>query len=507
MAEPHRVAIRFDASSVMGGGHAVRSLALADRLGDRGAEVLLLTNAEACEMLSALGQRHRWRAVGVGGSAALEALFSEWRGGADLAIVDHYGWSAADERLLRPAARRVAVIDDLANRAHDCDLLVDPNAGRAARDYAGLVGPAVPLLTGPRFALLRPAFGALRAEALVRRTQAQQAAVSDVPRVLVSAGLSDPGGIALRACEMLARIEERMCVDVVVSRSAPSHAGLELLAARDRRFSIHAGVDADGMAALMLKASLAIGGGGGTSWERCALGLPSLVFVLAENQRKGADALADTGAALVFEADDAGTMAMARSVADLLSRPEALAAMSQAAFGLVDGRGTLRVASACEDLVEGISLRVAGAADGEQVWRWRNAPAARAASRATDAIELGSHLDWYARAIIDPRRLILIGQADGQAFGMVRFDETGEGAWDVSIALDPSRTGRGLGTRLLRRACAWLEADRPIRAFRAAARETNTSSLRAFSSCGFSLGDPSDGWVPMTAERGLHGTA
>jgi RimJ/RimL family protein N-acetyltransferase len=231
------------------------------------------------------------------------------------------------------------------------------------------------------------------------------------------------------------------------------------------------------------------------------------VFVLAENQRKGADALADTGAALVFEADDAGTMAMARSVADLLSRPEALAAMSQAAFGLVDGRGTLRVASACEDLVEGISLRVAGAADGEQVWRWRNAPAARAASRATDAIELGSHLDWYARAIIDPRRLILIGQADGQAFGMVRFDETGEGAWDVSIALDPSRTGRGLGTRLLRRACAWLEADRPIRAFRAAARETNTSSLRAFSSCGFSLGDPSDGWVPMTAERGLHGTA
>ncbi|MFN8946266.1 MAG: UDP-2,4-diacetamido-2,4,6-trideoxy-beta-L-altropyranose hydrolase, partial [Alphaproteobacteria bacterium] len=167
MAEPHRVAIRFDASGAVGGGHAVRCLALADRLADCGAEILLLTNAGADEVVPALARRHRWQAVGAGGSAALEAVFGAWRGGADLAIVDHYGWAAADERLLRPGTRRLAVIDDLANRAHDCDLLVDQNAGRVERDYAGLVGPLVPLLVGPRFALLRQAFSTLREKARV----------------------------------------------------------------------------------------------------------------------------------------------------------------------------------------------------------------------------------------------------------------------------------------------------------------------------------------------------
>ncbi|MFN9972816.1 MAG: hypothetical protein ACK58T_23300, partial [Phycisphaerae bacterium] len=195
----------------------------------------MLTNAGADEVVPALARRHRWQAVGAGGSAALEAVFSAWRGGADLAIVDHYGWAAADERLLRPGTRRLAVIDDLANRAHDCDLLVDQNAGRVERDYAGLVGPLVPLLVGPRFALLRQAFSTLREKARVRG-----AAPAGVARVLVSAGLSDPGGVTRLVCEMLSRVEQRMRVDVVVSASAASHAALEGLAARDPRFVLHA---------------------------------------------------------------------------------------------------------------------------------------------------------------------------------------------------------------------------------------------------------------------------
>lgn len=507
MAQPHRVAIRFDASGTVGGGHAVRCLALADRLAEGGADILLLTNAGAGEVVPALAMGHRWQAVGAGGSATLEAIFGVWKDGADLAIVDHYGWAAADERLLRPGSRRVAVIDDLANRAHDCDLLVDPNAGRAEADYAGLLGPSVALRVGPRFALLRPVFSALRSEALKRRAARADASACEVPRVLVSTGLADPGGVSWRVCQALSRLEHRMRVDVVVGPSAASHAALLALAARDPRFVLHAGLDGDGMAALMLAASLSIGGGGGTSWERCALGLPSLVVVLAENQRKGAETLADAGAALVFEADDAGLAAVGRGVAELLSNNPVLQSMSQAGFGLVDGRGTLRVASTCGDLLEGITLRVAGPADGQQVWHWRNAPAARAASRTTEEIPLAAHLDWYSRAIKNPQRVILIGHSGDEAVGMVRFDQGAEGAWDVSIALDPSRTGRGLGTRLLRRACAWLEADRPVRRFSAAARETNPASLRAFSTCGFSLGVPREGWIAMTAERGIHGTA
>ena len=192
LAEPQRVAIRFDASRTLGGGHAVRCLALADRLAARGADVLLLTNVEARDMVPALTQRHRWRSVEPGGAAACAALQSVWPDGADLAIVDHYGWAAAEERLLRPGVRQLAVIDDLANRVHACDLLVDQNAGRIEGDYAGLVGPGVPLLVGSRYALLRPAFAALRNEALARRAKRVSACSDAPPRVLVSAGLASP---------------------------------------------------------------------------------------------------------------------------------------------------------------------------------------------------------------------------------------------------------------------------------------------------------------------------
>jgi RimJ/RimL family protein N-acetyltransferase len=90
---------------------------------------------------------------------------------------------------------------------------------------------------------------------------------------------------------------------------------------------------------------------------------------------------------------------------------------------------------------------------------------------------------------------------------MVRFDETATGTWDVSIALDPQREGRGLGTLLLRRACAWMEADRSVGRLTATARASNDASLRLFARMGFRLGKPTDGWVAMTTEGHLHGNA
>jgi RimJ/RimL family protein N-acetyltransferase len=152
-------------------------------------------------------------------------------------------------------------------------------------------------------------------------------------------------------------------------------------------------------------------------------------------------------------------------------------------------------------------LRVAGLADGAQVWRWRNAPAARAASRVTDEIPLDAHLAWYDRAIADPRRVILVGRAAGVDVGMVRFDETAAGTWEVSIALDPACAGRGLGGRVLQRACAWMRAEHAVHRFSAMARETNAASLRIFERNGFAIGAPHQGWVAMTTERHGHGTA
>lgn len=501
-----RIAIRFDASASMGGGHAARCLALADALAAEGAEILLLVNPDGEQLVAGLSSVHPIRPVDAGAAAAVAALTGTWPDGASLAIIDHYGWGAADERLMRTAARRIAVLDDLANRAHDCDLLVDQNLGRSVRDYAGLLSPEAPVLAGPRYALLQPAFREWREAAGMARTAPAKGPSRDT-EVLISLGLSDTAGILLSLCEALSQARTRARFRIVLSPSAASYRDLSDLSARDLRFEVLGPQTAEGLARLMASADLAIGGAGVTAWERCALGLPSLVLVLAENQRPGALALDEAGAARVFEPDATGMQGLARAVEELAVADDKRTAMAQAALGVTDGRGALRVAAACGDMLNGIRLRPATLDDGENVWRWRNAPEARAASRMTDEIPLTAHLDWFARAVTSQRRVILIGERAATAFGMVRFDETAQGSWDVSIALDPVQTGQGLGALLLQRACAWIEADRGVRRLTATARTTNAASLRLFARNGFTLGKPDAGWVAMTTERHVHGNA
>jgi UDP-2,4-diacetamido-2,4,6-trideoxy-beta-L-altropyranose hydrolase len=507
LAKLGRIVLRFDASASVGAGHATRCLALADALAEMGAEVALLANAGAQDQVPGLALRHRVATAEPSGAAAVEAIRTLWREGADLAVVDHYSWAAAEERRLRTSVRRIVVIDDLADRAHDCDLLIDQNLGRSRAHYAGLVDPAAPLLLGPRYALLREPFRRLRHDA--RPSRAHRGGVESPAsvQVLVSLGLADPGGATWRVCEALARLNAPAHYRVVMSPSAPDLPSMEALCARDRRFVLLGPQDAEAMARLLASADLAIGGAGVTAWERCALGVPSLVLVLADNQRAGASALATSGAALVFEPDAIGLARLARACVDLSGRPRTRAEMARAASEIADGRGALRAAAACGDLMSGFTLRPATLEDGEAVWRWRNSPGARAASRATDEIPLSAHLDWFAQAIASTRRVILIGHSKGASVGMVRFDHADDGCWDVSIAIDPARTGRGLGSALLKRACDWLRADRVVGRLTATAREANAASLAAFQKAGFTLGEPREGWVAMRSEGDKSGGA
>jgi RimJ/RimL family protein N-acetyltransferase len=325
--------------------------------------------------------------------------------------------------------------------------------------------------------------------------------------VLISLGLSSSADILQPMCEALSQSKTRARFRIVLAPSAASYRAIADLSVRDPRFEVLGPQGAKDLAGMMASADLAIGGAGVTAWERCTLGVPSLVLVLAGNQRSGALALDEAGAAKVFEPDADGIEGLVRAFEHLAGAGEARAAMARAARHVTDGRGALRVAAACGDMMRGLRLRLAVLDDGEDVWRWRNAPDARAASRVTDEIPLTAHLDWFQRAVTSPRRVILIGERAATAFGMVRFDETAPGTWDVSIALDPLQAGQGLGTLLLRRACAWMMADRDVRRLTATARTTNAASLRLFARNGFTLGKPDAGWVAMTTERHVHGNA
>jgi UDP-2,4-diacetamido-2,4,6-trideoxy-beta-L-altropyranose hydrolase len=250
--------------------------------------------------------------------------------GFDAVVFDHYGLGEADHRRIA-ADRPALVIDDLADRPLGAELVLDVGLSRRAGDYAGLVRPGAELLIGPRYALVREDFAALRQAALARR------GAGPVGRILVALGLTDVGGITGRVVRRLDGLDA--AIDVVLGQAAPSLP--QLRAADDPRLSLH--VDTGEMARLTCEADLAIGAGGSSSWERCTLGLPTLMVVLAPNQQLAADALTEAGAALAVAAD---TPAFDAALARLLADGDLRAAQSRAAAALCDGAGAQRVAEA-----------------------------------------------------------------------------------------------------------------------------------------------------------------
>jgi UDP-2,4-diacetamido-2,4,6-trideoxy-beta-L-altropyranose hydrolase len=188
------------------------------------------------------------------------------------------------------------VIDDLANRTHDCDLLLDQNLGRTLEDYQPHLPHTANTLIGPRYALLRPAFSALREESLSRRNPPQ------LKQLLITLGGVDQDNYteqvlnALRHCPLPSDLH----ITVVMGAHAP---WLEKIKATALSMPcpIQVLVNVPHMARWMTVSDLCIGASGGTTWERCSLGLPSFVIATADNQQAGALALEKLGAARIFK--------------------------------------------------------------------------------------------------------------------------------------------------------------------------------------------------------------
>jgi UDP-2,4-diacetamido-2,4,6-trideoxy-beta-L-altropyranose hydrolase len=211
----------------------------------------------------------------------------------DLLVVDHYALDRQWEQALRPHTRRIMVIDDLADRPHDCDLLLDQNLGRQSKDYDGLLSRHTQTLIGPAYALLRPEFDQWREHSLQRRAQPQ------LKNLLITMGGVDQANAtgqvldALIQCELPADLR----ITVVMGPTAPWLLQVQDQAtAMPRPTQVLAGVN--NMAQLMAESDLCIGAAGSTSWERCCLGLPAIQIVLAANQKEAALALTEMSAAL-----------------------------------------------------------------------------------------------------------------------------------------------------------------------------------------------------------------
>ena len=397
-------------------------------------------------------------------------------------VLDHYQldreWAAA----LEPRGWRMLVLDDLANRAHACDLLLDQSLGRSAGDYASLVPADCRLLLGPQHALIQPEYRQAR-----EAVRARWLSPNSEPSVLVFLGSTDIGGITGAVVEALCSTGLRARIEVVIPRAAASRPTLERLARQDARVRLH--FSPVEMNRLLINADIAVGGAGTASWERCCLGVPTVMLVLADNQRMNAAQLTTAGAAVLAS----GPADAATRVRELLDAPEALATMAAAGMAIVDGRGVERVVDhllGTRSSLREAQLRVRDVSDGDMadVWLWRNDPEARQVSAHEMAIRWSDHVRWWQGSQRDERRQTFIGTIDERAIGMVRFDAGGRGhpeTWRVSINLAPDSRGHGLGPRLLAAACTEFRRRIGSVPFEALIRPHNIASIQAFTRVGF----------------------
>ncbi|HID45050.1 MAG TPA: UDP-2,4-diacetamido-2,4,6-trideoxy-beta-L-altropyranose hydrolase [Chromatiaceae bacterium] len=362
--------IRVDASIEMGTGHVMRCLTLAKELKSRGADILFVTRALTGHMAETIAnhgfsvkllpevsveyrpKNHdvphaEWLKVSLeqDASETIQALSNRKT---DWLIVDHYALDARWHRALRKYTYKIFAIDDLADRKLDCDLLLDQTYGRNETDYRAITPGNCNLLLGSKYALLRSEFRALRSAARKKRKQCQE-----VQNILITMGGIDRDNVTGKILDALPSATYPLfpSVDIILSSNAP-HVEDVIKAANQHPFMVNVSIDVHDMAMRMLKADLAIGASGTTTWERCCLGLPSIVFVLAKNQKNIALHVEKENAAFCLGNSTPKAISRMQDVFSLLHQDaKILTDMSEAAFGLVDGDGVDRVAHKMENLL------------------------------------------------------------------------------------------------------------------------------------------------------------
>lgn len=258
-----------EASLEIGTGHVMRCIVLADALEKIGWQCDFVSSQTTYDLVSKVRKFGR-----------IEPDFF-WQNPIhnDLLVVDNYGLSDAYEFHFRKFSKKILAIDDLANRKHFCDFLLDQNLGSQESNYKNFVNSDCKILTGTSYCLLRPEFAKMREMALEKRTHTKK-----ITKILVNFGGSDVNNHSEKALEKIENSSFRGEVTVALGFNAIHFEKIQNFAKNSRnKIIIHKQAD---MAQLIFEADIAIAAGGTSAWERCCLGLPTYIVKIADNQEK-----------------------------------------------------------------------------------------------------------------------------------------------------------------------------------------------------------------------------
>ncbi len=341
-----KIAFRVDSSIHMGFGHVMRCLTLAKALASKKTIILFICRKQEGDLISYIksegfqvfqlpeinNRSKKLRFLGTSQlqdaedcSDVLEKFLP------DLLIVDHYSIDFNWQKQLKNKFEKLMVIDDLANRKHSADFILDQNFGSNELKYKSLVPKNCMQLIGPNYALLRDEFLHLRKKSLLKRRKFK------LNKILINMGGTDTNNYTYKILELIQNFKSLSKLKIIVAISSKCHNLTQIKKLSSINKQILLKVDSKNIAELMYQADLAIGASGSSTWERCCLGIPSIQFILAENQKSLAQALSDINAIkLVYDL---------KEIPELLENAEKWAhELIKNSINIVDGKGASRVA-------------------------------------------------------------------------------------------------------------------------------------------------------------------
>lgn len=463
-----KFAFRTDASLQIGTGHVMRCLTLAKALRDRDAECRFVCREHEGHLIERIRQEG-FECIPLAQSSEIldvhdpdgpPLAHADWLGASwqcdakltiqalgaervDWLIVDHYALDKRWEELLRPHTKKIMAIDDLADRYHECDLLLDQNlVANSETRYQHLLPEHCASLLGPQYALLQPEYPELNPRTPPR--------TGPVKRILVFFGGADQYNLTGQTVSAFLKLKrDDIKLDVVVSSHSPHAAAIQALAQPHANITVHDALPS--LAPLMLQADLAIGASGATSLERCCLGLPSLVITLAENQKPIAAELHQRGLVRWLGHYDAVTDDRLLDALQTATDDNSLESWSKACMAVTDGDGVKCVASVLALNVETkLQARLARLDDEALLLRWANDPLVRANAFNPEAITAETHQNWFYKRLRDPEhcKIYIVETQDGLPIGQVQFERV-EGEWEIHYSIAVHARGRGISHKML----------------------------------------------------------
>jgi len=501
-----RIIFRTDASQQIGSGHVMRCLALAESLHESGAmiefvtrdhlgnlndyiqskvyKIHVLQDQHSCEThkISTENEYEQWHGVNQEKDAeeTIDVLTS---GQIHWLIVDHYALDYKWEEIVKPYVNKIMVIDDLANRKHDCDLLLDQNYYAQDR-YDKLISPASTKLLGPKYALLRKEFSEYK--------QSNERKNKTIDRVFVFFGGSDPDNLTATALRALSQSKlNYLSVDVVIGAANSHRAEVKALVAEKLNATLH--IQVENIAELMSKADIALGAGGTTTWERMVVGLPSIVITIADNQISFTKELdKDEYLKWLGSAENVNQSKIYDAILFAVQNTNQLKAQAIKGQALVTGMGAQILARL---LIEGpkannLHVRRALSSDCLLYWSWVNDPVVRESASNKETITWDDHQSWFFRRLDDVDSVLLLIECEFAPLGQVRFDKS-EQYYILDYSIAKQFRGYGLAKSMLMKAIDFFGEMHPSRLI-AEVIETNLISSKVLEQLGFKEDDSSE---------------